>query len=166
MQYHGPIAQKIYEHRLFTHKIHNVLPDATLANSTHSGPLGNTSRTDNFRNARCRQEIESTTKRANSRTNNSSVRQLITNVARSIAVALRLLRTCEKRGPSLRPGYDFLKWVLVSRNRFLGVRHNGHSKRQCHSVSLHCWLPALWQNRHARFRADSRSPGNAGQRDS
>ena len=91
------------------------------------------SRTDNLRNARCLLEMESTTKRANSRTNRSSVRHFIKNAARSFEVGLRL-RVTEMGSDT--PG-DARK---ASRKRFLGALHNLHSKRVCHSESRHCCL--------------------------
>ena len=77
-----PNELKVCKHRLSTHKLQNP-PRHTLTTSTPSYAVGNMSRTVSFRNACCRQEIESTTKRAKSQTKRSSERHRVTRTAKS-----------------------------------------------------------------------------------
>ena len=106
----------------FPPKSYKILSDTTLATSIHS--VGNMSRTDNFRNARCLQAIESTTKRANSHTNRSSFRHLITSVARSVETTLR--SGCDESSFRQNALNSLGKDRIANRNRFLGFLHSTH----------------------------------------
>ena len=77
-----PNELQVCKHRLSTHKLQNP-PRHTLTTSTPSYAVGNMSRTVSFRNACCRQEMESTTKRAKSQINRSSERHRVTRTAKS-----------------------------------------------------------------------------------
>ena len=118
--------------------------------------VGKTSRTDNFRNARCRQAIESTTNRVKSLTNCSSDRQFATKTAKSDAIAMRCLTSADWNF-TLR---EFTLFICrASRKCLRGAKLTGQSKMQCHSVSNTFTPLLIQQKRQQRFISDSRNPG-------
>ena len=150
-------TQSVRHHCLCGPFKHLINSQRTLNHNTG----GNTSRTDNFRNACCLRERESTTNRARSQIKRSSLRHLITKLARSETVRSRVL-LLKRSGKVMLSGCD----RSASRNRLRGVEQVEHSKSACHSVSK-CFSPRFTlQNRQVRFSSESRKPGNFSHRDS
>ena len=120
---------------------------------------GNTSRTDNLRNARCRVDNMSATNRAKSQTSLSSCLIWVTNTAKSAAM---VMRSREERGRNV-------KWCCgnnrrASRNRFREAEWSLQSKTLCHSESRIRSLSRFQQNKQHTFLSDSRIPGKLPQR--
>ena len=158
LQYHGRLRKKVYTSTAFTTQHLEFLP---YSPEKSYRSVGRMSRTDNFRNACCLHERESTTNRAKSQTNRSFIRHLITSSAKSETVPMRFLPE-SRSSKATCTGAD----RNASRKRLRGRKLTEQLNKQCHSVST-CNLPCLaLQNRQQRFNSESRKPGNLDHRDS